>query len=98
MAFDDKTKIAVRNKGKAIGTNDPKVWRKDECDAWIQFSKYGDRDSQYGWEIDHITSQDHGGTDALSNLRPLQWENNASKSAGRLKCVITSDGKDNKSI
>jgi len=95
MAFDEATKIAVWNKGKIAGTNDPKVYRKDECDAWMQYSKYGDRNSTYGWEVDHITSQDHGGTDAMSNLRPLQWENNASKGAGRLKCTVTAKGEKN---
>lgn len=95
MAFDEATKLAVWNKGKVVGSNDPKIYRKDECDAWMQFSKYGDRNSTYGWEIDHITSQDHGGSDALSNLRPLQWENNASKGAGRLKCAVTAKGDKN---
>jgi hypothetical protein len=37
----------------------------------------------------------NGGTDALSNLRPLQWENNASKGAGRLKCAVTAKGDKN---
>jgi 5-methylcytosine-specific restriction endonuclease McrA len=98
MAFDESTKNAVWSIGTVVGDNDPNVWRKDECGAWIQFSKYGDRNSRYGWEIDHIVSQDHGGSDAISNLRPLQWQNNASKSAGRLKCAVTANGTDNKSI
>lgn len=89
MAFDQKTILQVWNKGKAVNGNDPAVWRKDECGAWMQFQSYGNRNSQYGWEIDHITSVDHGGTDDLSNLRPLQWQNNASKSAGRLGCAVT---------
>lgn len=95
MAFDEATKLAVWNKGKVAENNDPKIYRKDECGAWIQFSKYGDRNSMYGWEIDHITSQDHGGSNALSNLRPLQWKNNASKGAGRLKCAITAKDEKN---
>lgn len=98
MAFDEATILAVWNKGKFAGTNDPKEWRLDECGAWMQFSKYGDRNSTYGWEVDHITSQDHGGTDALSNLRPLQWENNASKGAGRLKCTVTAKGAKNGTV
>lgn len=95
MAFDDKTKRAVWAKGKIVADNDPTNFRQDECGAWIQFSKYGDRKSPYGWEIDHITSQDHGGSDALSNLRPLQWQNNASKSSGRLKCTVKAIGTKN---
>lgn len=60
-------------------------FRKDQCGAWIQYEMYGNRNSPYGWEIDHITPQSNGGTDVLSNLRPLHWENNVAKSNGRLK-------------
>lgn len=31
----------------------------------------------------------------VSNLRPLQWENNTNRQDGKLKCPITSDGKTN---
>ena len=34
------------------------------------------RGSIYGWEIDHIKPKKDGGSDDLSNLRPLQWEAN----------------------
>ena len=98
MSFDQQTILAVWNKGKVDAQNDHSVWRKDECGAWIRFASYGNRSDQYGWEIDHITSKDHGGSDALSNLRPLQWQNNLSKSAGRLKCAVTAIGKDNRSL
>ncbi len=82
----------VWEKGKVVTNNDSSKWRKDECGAWIARNKHGDRDSKYGWEIDHISP---GGKDILSNLRPLQWENNVDKSDGRLKCNITSDGTKN---
>lgn len=82
----------VWEKGKVVTNNDSSKWRKDECGAWIARNKHGDRDSQYGWEIDHISPS---GKDILSNLRPLQWENNVDKSDGRLKCNITSDGTKN---
>ena len=96
MSFDDATINAVWNKGQIIGTNNPAVYRKDECDAWIYRQDYGNRDSQYGWEIDHLKPVDLGGSDQLSNLRPLQWENNASRGAlGGLTCSVTANGKDN---
>ena len=95
MSWTHEQKSAAWNKAKAVGNNDPKKYRKDECGAWIKWTDYGDRNSQYGWEVDHITSKDHGGTDADSNLRALQWQNNAAKSSGRLKCVVTANGTDN---
>jgi hypothetical protein len=82
----------VWEKGRIVENNDPKEWRKDECGAWIGRKFYANRNSQYGWEIDHISP---GGPDTLSNLRPLQWENNVDKSDGRLKCNVTASGKDN---
>jgi len=83
--------------GKVVSNNDPNVFRKDYCDAWIARKQYGNRDSQYGygWEIDHIKPESEGGGNELSNLRPLQWQNNASKQAGKLVCVVTSSGTDN---
>lgn len=92
MAFDDATKQAVWHKGQAVAGYDAAKHRKDECGAWMSWSDYGNRDTVYGWEIDHINP---GGSDALSNLRPLQWENNLAKSDGRLTCVTRSDGNKN---
>ncbi len=92
MAFDDKTIQAVWEKAKSTAENDPNVWRQDQCGAWIGRTYYGNRDSEYGWEIDHITPVSKGGSDALSNLRPLQWENNASRQNDRLVCKIKAVG------
>ncbi len=95
MAFDQATIDSVWRKGAIVNGVDSNEWRKDECGAWIAYNHYGDRNSIYGWEIDHITSQEHGGGDELSNLRPLQWQNNASKGSGRLVCVVTAHGNQN---
>jgi hypothetical protein len=82
----------VWEKGEVVSDNVPSEWRKDECGAWIGRHQYGNRNSQYGWEIDHISPE---GSDAIGNLRPLQWENNVEKSDGRLKCNVTADGTKN---
>lgn len=92
MAWTDEMIQAVWEKGHVVQGNDPARWRKDDCGAWIGRAEYGDRKSQYGWEIDHISP---GGSDALGNLRTLQWKNNTDKSDGRLKCNVTASGKDN---
>lgn len=80
---------------KAVGTDAD--WRKDECGAWIYRGSYGIR-SDYGWEIDHITPVSKGGSDALSNLRPLHWRNNVKKSDGRLACALRALGNENRPV
>ncbi|TGK42469.1 HNH endonuclease signature motif containing protein [Leptospira andrefontaineae] len=92
MSWTDDVIQKVWEKGKEASPNDPKDWRKDECTAWMKRNEYGNRNSKYGWEIDHINPK---GSDELSNLRPLQWENNNDKSDGRLKCNIVSNGNQN---
>lgn len=81
-----KNKIQkVWEKGDSIPGYKPSRVRKDQCGARIERHEYGNRDSKYGWEIDHINP---GGSDNLSNLRPLQWENNVATSDGRLTCKV----------
>ena len=92
MVWSEEMIQMVWAKGRIAQDNDKNRWRKDECGAWIGRQGYGNRESQYGWEVDHISP---GGHDQLFNLRPLQWQNNVDKSDGRLKCNVTANGKHN---
>ncbi len=69
----------VWEKALIVPANDPRLGRKDACGAWIHRDRYGDTDSDVGWEIDHIYPEALGGSDDLSNLQPLQWQNNRHK-------------------
>jgi len=51
----------------------------DICDATIDKAAYGNRKSEYGWELDHIIPKALGGKTHIHNLRPLHWENKAAK-------------------
>ncbi len=73
-------------------------YAKDKAGAWIIRDKYGDTTPLgYGWEIDHKVPTSHYGSDLDENLRPLQWENNRSKSDNypEWTSVVTSQGERN---
>jgi hypothetical protein len=72
-------KLAVWQKGRAAPGYDPAVWRYDAHGNPIKYGDYGDRSSKHGWEMDHYpTPAALGGSDDISNLRPLHCVANAS--------------------
>lgn len=97
MFYTEELKRKVWEKGRIVNNYNPQMFRKDACGAWIMWDKYGDRDSIYGWEIDHILPQNLGGPDILVNLRPLQYQNNISKGIDypSYTAVVTAEGNKN---
>lgn len=85
MGYTNEKLQKIWEKGRPIPNNSPDVYRYDVCNAPMMWSEYG-KQTKYGWTVDHITPVSRGGTDELSNLRPLQWENNAKRQEGTLQC------------
>lgn len=86
--YDHAKLSAVWNKGTIIPGSDPNVVRKDACGATIYWREHGNRNSRFGWEVDHIKPESHGGSDDLWNLQPLHWQNNVAKGDGPLRCDV----------
>lgn len=78
-SWTDETKKSVWAKGKKIPNYDENVWRWDKCGLVMKWSEHGNRESEHGWEIDHINPVANGGGDELNNLQPLNWNNNSDK-------------------
>lgn len=68
----------VWQKAATVEGYNPDFWRKDFASAWIRRDLYG-KQQMFGWVIDHKKPIAEGGTDDVSNLQALQWENNRKK-------------------
>lgn len=78
------------NKAIPIVGVDPSYKRLDKCKHIIEFTRHGDRNSDLGWEIDHINPVANGGDDSDSNLQPLCWKCNLNKGDSlNWKCSYT---------
>ena len=77
--FGAQVLAAVWTKGREIPNYNSGMWRWDVCGMVMRWDAYGNRASEYGWEVDHVRPVARGGVDAIENLQPLNWRNNAAK-------------------
>ena len=66
-------KHAVWAKGTPIPGYAPDTWRRDEYGNVMKYSDFGNRESEYGWERDHIVALALGGPDT-ADIPLLEYE------------------------
>lgn len=102
MEYNEEQKLEFWNNTNIVdGENENEV-RRDASGAIIHYSEYKNRDSIYGWEIDHIYPrallEAAGVPEALinnlANLRAMNWQNNVSKGSDypRYSTVVKAEG------
>lgn len=98
MYFTEEQKNSAWDNAQLVDGYKPDKYRKDACGAWIARDKYGEVDSIYGWQIDHIYPKSKGGDENPLNLRALHCKNNQSKGDDypSYYASVTSDGNKNK--
>ncbi len=81
QTYDDFVRLQVWMKGYIHPELNPNRYRFDAFLNPIQWDKYGQTDSPFGWESGHIIPRRDGGPDDLFNLHPLQWKTNREQGA-----------------
>lgn len=95
---DESTIDIIWEKGLKVEGYDPDLYRQDFSGAWIARNAYGDRESVFGWEYDHVYPKSKGGTDEDINIRPINWQNNLSKGDSYPEYVAAITSEDNKNV
>ena len=95
---EELTVDLIWQKGLKVDGYNPDLYRQDYSGAWIARAAYGDRESIFGWEIDHVYPKAKGGTDEEVNLRPINWRNNISKDDSYPEYVAAVTSEDNKNV
>ncbi len=83
MPTEDQKGKAWKN-AKKIQGEDPDQYRQDPYGNKIRKNSFG-KDSEMGWEVDHIIPKARGGSDATQNLQALQTKVNREKSDSLVK-------------
>ena len=88
--YDRAVIETVWDYAESIPGNDIALWRKDEFGAWIHRADYGNRRSEFGWEICDLSAG--RGSGGLAVLRPMQWQNYIDQVAALTQSRMTADG------
>lgn len=105
MEYSEEKKLYFWNLANTVEGEDPSKVRRDASGAIIHFEDYCNRDSEYGWEIDHVYPR-HSLFEAgvpvelindEKNLRAINWKNNVSKGSDYpvYNTVVTAEGNSN---
>ena len=105
MEYTKEQLDAIWRKGIVVDGYDPDFIRKDACGAWILRNSYGNLDSDYCWDVDHICPQavlekmgiGEEQINNIRNLRPINHKNNLSKASDypNYRAVTIADGEKN---
>lgn len=75
IPWSEQKKIAAWTACRPYLDWPPTDWRIDRHDTLIRRSDHG-RQTEYGWEVDHVCALALGGTDTLDNVEALHWRTN----------------------
>ena len=98
----ENRKRAVWNKARPVLCRpcdpwwDAQEWRLDDWGNLIRFRDYGNRNSLFGWEIDHVVPQALDGPSTFWNERPLHWLVNARRGADL--AAVVAEGRRSRAI
>ena len=90
MKMEFRTDIIDRvwETGRATDDQDPTVWRKDECGAWINYEHYGSEESEFGWRILNVSV---ASSSEPGKMRLFHRENDFNRNTGLAVCHIRAD-------
>lgn len=74
----------VWKKAKPIRGEDPNKYRQDPYGNKINRNSFG-KNSEMGWEVDHIKPSSRGGSDSIRNLQALKTSINRVKGDSLVK-------------
>lgn len=77
--FSEKQIKTIWDSLTTFPNENPNIFRYDPCGAKIKFSDYDNRESEFGWTIDHKYPVSLGGNNHPKNLQALHWKTNEKK-------------------